>query len=139
MDKIFVQGLEVECVIGVWEWELGRVIGLVFAAGFAWLWFRKRLPRSLRPHLVAMFVLGGMQGLLGWYMVKSGLVDLPHVSQYRLTAHLGLAILIYLYMLWVLFMLLERRSAPAVSRGLHRASIGHEGKGIKGAIDRVMA
>jgi len=103
---------------------LGRVIGLVFAAGFAWLWFRKRLPRSLKPHLVAMFVLGGMQGLLGWYMVTSGLVDLPHVSQYRLTAHLGLAILIYLYMLWVLFMLLERRSAPAVSRGLHRASIG---------------
>jgi len=103
---------------------LGRLIGVVFAAGFLWLWFRKRLSRSLKPHLVGMFVLGGMQGLLGWYMVKSGLVDLPHVSQYRLTAHLGLAILIYLYMLWAVFTLLERQPAPAVPRGLHRASVG---------------
>jgi cytochrome c oxidase assembly protein subunit 15 len=48
-----------------------------------------------------MFVLGGLQGLMGWYMVKSGLVNDPHVSQYRLTAHLSLAIIIYAYMLWV--------------------------------------
>jgi cytochrome c oxidase assembly protein subunit 15 len=48
-----------------------------------------------------MFVLGGMQGVLGWYMVKSGLVDNPHVSQYRLVAHLIAAFLIYAYMFWV--------------------------------------
>jgi cytochrome c oxidase assembly protein subunit 15 len=48
-----------------------------------------------------MFVLGGLQGLMGWYMVKSGLVNDPHVSQYRLTAHLSLAIIIYAYMFWV--------------------------------------
>jgi cytochrome c oxidase assembly protein subunit 15 len=48
-----------------------------------------------------MFVLGGLQGLLGWYMVQSGLVDNPHVSQYRLTAHLGMAILIYAWMFHV--------------------------------------
>ena len=101
---------------------LGRLIGLVFAIGFVWLWVRKHLSRPLVPHLIAMFVLGGLQGLLGWYMVKSGLVEIPHVSQYRLTAHLGLAISIYLYMLWVLFKLLERRSAPVVSRGLRRSS-----------------
>jgi cytochrome c oxidase assembly protein subunit 15 len=47
-----------------------------------------------------MLVLGGCQGLLGWYMVKSGLVDNPHVSQYRLTAHLGLAVLIYAFIVW---------------------------------------
>ena len=103
---------------------LGRLIGLVFAIGFVWLWVRKHLSRPLVPHLIAMFVLGGLQGLLGWYMVKSGLVEIPHVSQYRLTAHLGLAISIYLYMLWVLFKLLERRSAPVVSRGLRRSSWG---------------
>ena len=103
---------------------LGRLIGLVFAIGFVWLWVRKHLSRPLVPHLIAMFVLGGLQGLLGWYMVKSGLVEIPHVSQYRLTAHLGLAISIYLYILWVLFKLLERRSAPVVSKGLRRSSWG---------------
>ena len=103
---------------------LGRLIGLVFAIGFVWLWVRKHLSRPLVPHLIAMFVLGGLQGLLGWYMVKSGLVEIPHVSQYRLTAHLGLAISIYLYILWVLFKLLERRSAPVVSEGLRRSSWG---------------
>ena len=103
---------------------LGRLIGFAFAIGFVWLWIRKHLSRPLVPHLIAMFVLGGLQGLLGWYMVKSGLVEIPHVSQYRLTAHLGLAISVYLYMLWVLFKLLESRSAPVVSRGLHRAGLG---------------
>ena len=103
---------------------LGRLIGFAFAIGFVWLWIRKHLSRPLVPHLIAMFVLGGLQGLLGWYMVKSGLVEIPHVSQYRLTAHLGLAISIYLYMLWVLFKLLESRSAPVVSRGLRRSSLG---------------
>jgi cytochrome c oxidase assembly protein subunit 15 len=48
-----------------------------------------------------MFILGGLQGLLGWYMVKSGLVANPHVSQYRLTAHFGLAVIIYAYLFWV--------------------------------------
>ena len=85
---------------------LGRTIGLVFLLPFLYFLWRRRLPRSLAPHLVVMFVLGALQGLLGWYMVKSGLADVPHVSQYRLTAHLAAAILIYLYMLWVAFSLL---------------------------------
>ena len=80
---------------------LGRLIGLVFAIGFVWLWVRKHLSRPLVPHLIAMFVLGGLQGLLGWYMVKSGLVDRPSVSQYRLTAHLGVAVAIYALMMWL--------------------------------------
>jgi cytochrome c oxidase assembly protein subunit 15 len=58
------------------------------------------LPAAWRLRLFGLFVLGGLQGLMGWYMVKSGLVDVPHVSQYRLTAHLGLAILIFAWMLW---------------------------------------
>ncbi len=60
-----------------------------------------------------MFVLGGLQGLLGWYMVKSGLIDVPQVSQYRLTAHLSAAFLIYAYMFWVAMSLLY----PASSAG----------------------
>jgi cytochrome c oxidase assembly protein subunit 15 len=62
-----------------------------------------------------MFVLGGMQGLLGWYMVKSGLVDVPHVSQYRLTAHLVAAFIIYAYMFWVAMSLLFPRPRDASS------------------------
>jgi len=94
---------------------LGRSIGLVFLLGFLWFAIRRQLNRELWPQLAAMFVLGGMQGLLGWFMVKSGLVDRPHVSQYRLTAHLSLAIAIYGYILWVALGLLipKREYAPA--------------------------
>ena len=80
---------------------LGRLIGMAFFLPMLWFWWRGYLTPSLKPKLIVMFVLGGLQGLLGWYMVKSGLVDDPHVSQYRLTAHLCLAVLIYGYMLYV--------------------------------------
>ena len=80
---------------------LGRGIGVVFLLPFLYFLARGMLGRLLVPKLVTMFILGGLQGLLGWYMVKSGLVDNPHVSQYRLTAHLTLAIVIYAYMFWV--------------------------------------
>lgn len=80
---------------------LGRSIGMIFLLPFLFFLFRGKIEKALTPKLIAMFVLGGLQGLMGWYMVKSGLVNDPHVSQYRLTAHLGLAIVIYSYMLWV--------------------------------------
>ncbi|MFT4607985.1 MAG: cytochrome c oxidase assembly protein subunit 15 [Urechidicola sp.] len=79
---------------------LGRVIGLVFFVPLVYFWWRKKIKPGLTPKLLAMFVLGGFQGLLGWYMVKSGLVNNPHVSQYRLTAHLVSAIFIYGFILW---------------------------------------
>ncbi|MBF0445907.1 MAG: COX15/CtaA family protein [Magnetococcales bacterium] len=79
----------------------GRTIGLVFLFPFLYFLLRKRIAGNLKPKLLLMFILGGLQGVMGWYMVKSGLVDDPRVSQYRLTAHLGLAVLIYTYMLWV--------------------------------------
>jgi heme a synthase len=72
----------------------GRLIGVVFFLPFIFFlvcgWVNKRLA----PKLILMFLLGGLQGLLGWYMVKSGLVDRPDVSQYRLTAHFSLALII---------------------------------------------
>ena len=80
---------------------LGRLIGVLFFFPMVYFIATKKVSRSLMPKLIAMFILGGLQGLMGWYMVKSGLVDNPHVSQYRLTAHLGLAFIIYLYILWV--------------------------------------
>jgi len=82
---------------------LGRSIGTIFLLPFLYFLARRMLTPRLIPRLAIAFVLGGLQGLLGWYMVKSGLVDHPHVSQYRLTAHLSLALLIYGYLLWLLF------------------------------------
>ena len=80
---------------------LGRMIGVIFLIPFLYFLIRRKIDMPLVPKLIGMFVLGGLQGLMGWYMVKSGLVQDPHVSQYRLTAHLGLALIIYAYILWV--------------------------------------
>ena len=98
---------------------LGRLIGIAFALPFLYFLLRRRLEPGLTPKLVLMLVLGGLQGLLGWYMVMSGLVDRPDVSQYRLTAHLGLAVVVYGYILWTaLGLLFAPEGAPA---GLRRA------------------
>jgi len=80
---------------------LGRAIGIAFLLPYVYFFVRRMLDRALLIRLAGVFALGALQGLLGWYMVKSGLVDNPHVSQYRLTAHLALAVLIYGYMLWL--------------------------------------
>ena len=90
---------------------LGRLIGVLFLLPLVYFAWRGRIRQGLTPKLVLLFFLGGCQGLLGWYMVKSGLVDNPRVSQYRLTAHLGLAVAIYAYMLWLAFDLLFRANA----------------------------
>ncbi|MCC3861043.1 COX15/CtaA family protein [Pseudemcibacter aquimaris] len=87
-----------------WEYShrvLGRLIGIVFAVPFFFFLWRKKVKRALKPHLWTLLVLGGCQGVLGWYMVMSGLVDRPDVSHYRLTAHLGLAVIIYIYAFWI--------------------------------------
>jgi cytochrome c oxidase assembly protein subunit 15 len=99
------KGMSLHAFKGIFWFEyahrlLGRLIGVVFLIPFLYFLARRQIEPSLVPKLVTMFVLGGLQGLLGWYMVKSGLVDDPHVSQYRLAAHLGLAMLIYAYILW---------------------------------------
>ena len=78
-----------------------RLVGLAFLLPFLYFLIRRYLSRALTLRLALIFVLGGFQGLLGWYMVASGLVDNPAVSQYRLTAHLSLAVLIYSYVLWL--------------------------------------
>jgi len=102
---------------------LGRTIGTVFLLPFLFFLIKGWVQRPLIPKLATMFILGGLQGLLGWYMVKSGLVDNPHVSQYRLTAHLGLAVVIYAYMLQVAFGLwYGNQQATSTTAGIQRAT-----------------
>lgn len=86
--------------------SLGRAIGIAFLLPFLWFAWRGFIRRDEWLKYGAMFVLGGLQGVLGWYMVKSGLVDNPAVSQYRLTAHLSAAFLVYACMFWVALSLL---------------------------------
>jgi cytochrome c oxidase assembly protein subunit 15 len=86
-----------------WEWGhrfLGRAIGVIFFVPFVFFWLTGRLHRSCIPALFMLFVLGGLQGGLGWYMVKSGLVERTDVSQYRLSAHLTLATIIFAALIW---------------------------------------
>jgi cytochrome c oxidase assembly protein subunit 15 len=107
---------------------LGRLIGTVFLLPFLFFLLSGWVRRPLVPRLLGMFVIGGLQGLLGWYMVKSGLVDNPHVSQYRLTAHLGLAVAIYGYMLYVaLGLWFGTQRNPATPAGLRRATAALSG------------
>jgi len=91
---------------GIFFWEyfhrlLGRLVGMFFFVPFVWFWLRGKLSAALKRRLVGIFMLGGLQGAMGWYMVKSGLVDDPRVSHFRLTAHLSIAFLIFISMMWV--------------------------------------
>ncbi|MGB0575012.1 MAG: COX15/CtaA family protein [Alphaproteobacteria bacterium] len=78
----------------------GRLIGIVFLLPYLWFVMRRMIPTALIWQLGGLFLLGGAQGFLGWYMVKSGLVNEPAVSQYRLAAHLGLAFAIFGLLFW---------------------------------------
>ena len=87
-----------------WEWihrVIGRFIGLVFIIPFLYFLVKKRLSKSTIKKSVILLIMGGFQGFLGWYMVKSGLVDRPDVSHYRLAAHLTTAFLTFAYTFWV--------------------------------------
>ena len=87
-----------------WEWGhrfLGRFIGLVVAVPLLYFWISGKLEPFLKPRLVFLLLLGGLQGAIGWWMVSSGLVDRVDVSQYRLAVHLTLACLIFAYAMWL--------------------------------------
>ncbi|AHM62696.1 cytochrome oxidase assembly [Flammeovirgaceae bacterium 311] len=99
--------LELQEFKGIFWWEyvhrlLGRFTGLAFLLPFLFFLIKKQLPGWLLKRLLLIFCLGALQGLMGWVMVKSGLQDIPHVSPYRLAAHLSLALLLIGVLLWTL-------------------------------------
>lgn len=102
-----------------WEWVhrfLGRFIGAAFFLPFLYFALSRSIERGLWWRLLALFLLGGAQGALGWYMVKSGLVDRVDVSQYRLAAHLSLAVAIFAAALWIAWGIGRPRRAPSWQR-----------------------
>ena len=105
--KVINKGMSLSEFKYIFFWEYfhrlwGRLIGLVFFIPFVIFYFKKYFTKSLTKKLCIAFLLGGMQGLMGWYMVKSGLVNKPDVSHYRLAAHLTLAFSIIGYIFWLL-------------------------------------
>jgi len=117
--------------IFMWEYLhrlLGRTIGLVFFVPMVWLWRKGSLQGVHRRRALIAFFLGGSQGLLGWFMVKSGLVDRPEVSHLRLAAHLSLAFFVAQYVLWMALRLKPKpplsTTAPSWMRPLTFAAIG---------------
>jgi cytochrome c oxidase assembly protein subunit 15 len=101
-----------------WEWAhrlLARLIGVVFAVPFLVFLVQRRFAWHLALPLAGLFVLGGLQGAVGWWMVSSGLETLTSVSQYRLAAHLGTALLLFLALIWVARRLGPARPLPAAT------------------------
>ena len=112
-------------IIFLWEYVhrlWGRLIGVAYALPFAWFLLRRQVPRRLILPLAGILLLGFAQGALGWYMVESGLAQRTEVSQYRLVAHLALALAIYAATLWAALGLLSEPAGPIVARGWRRAS-----------------
>jgi heme a synthase len=120
-------GVEEFKLIFWWEWLhrfLGRVLGFMFAIPFVIFLIQKRIPKSLVMPLGGLFVLGGFQGVLGWWMVSSGLTELTSVSQYRLAAHLSAACVLLMAMIWVVRRLEPPTRGVVPSRGWILANWG---------------
>jgi heme a synthase len=118
--QVLNAGMDVNAFKGIywWEWghrQLGRTIGVVFLIPFLFFWLTGRTTRKLMPHLIVLFVLGGLQGAIGWWMVASGVnSELTSVAPYRLMTHFCLALLIIVYSFWLWLELgATRRAAPA--------------------------
>lgn len=104
----------------IYFWEYlhrlwARIVGLAFLAPFLWFLARRRIPQGYRGRLWLLLLLLAGQGALGWFMVKSGLTQRTDVSQYRLAAHLGLALVIFALAVWTTADLWPRRNGSAAS------------------------
>jgi heme a synthase len=109
-----------------WEYIhrlLARLIGIIFIVPFVYFWAKGKISKSLMPKLLIILALGAFQGFLGWYMVKSGLVDDPFVSHYRLAIHLMAAFVTFGFTFWVALDELYRPKMDAIPcKGLVRAN-----------------
>lgn len=111
-------GLQEFKSIFFWEWLhrlFGRLIGLIYALPLIWFWLRGKIPARFKPRLFFILLLGAAQGVMGWYMVKSGLVDRPDVSHFRLAAHLGLAFIIMNVLIWTALDIKDATKIPVPS------------------------
>lgn len=111
-----------------WEWlhrVIGRFIGIVFLVPFLYFLVRKKLDGPTIKKCLILLGMGAFQGFLGWYMVKSGLVDRPDVSHYRLAAHLSTAFLTFAYCLWVALDLIfpKKKAVNTAFRNLVRVGL----------------
>jgi cytochrome c oxidase assembly protein subunit 15 len=100
-----------------WEWVhrlLGRIIGLVFFVGTAWFAAKRAIPKGFEWRLAALFLLGGLQGAVGWFMVMSGLEGRTEVSPYRLSAHLLFALFLFAALIWTALDLRRIDRLPSV-------------------------
>ncbi|MBI3561782.1 MAG: COX15/CtaA family protein [Gammaproteobacteria bacterium] len=86
---------------------LGRLIGVAFLLPLLYFLYKRKIRGQLLPKLIVIFLLGALQGFLGWYMVQSGLINEPRVSQYRLALHLSTAVMLYAAILWLAWGLLR--------------------------------
>jgi len=111
-----------------WEWFhrfWGRLIGLVFFVPFVWFWAKGAVRGALAGKLFALFCLGGLQGAIGWWMVASGLErDMLAVSQYRLAAHLAMALALHVGLLWLALDILRGARAPSPARRFGLVTLG---------------
>jgi cytochrome c oxidase assembly protein subunit 15 len=112
-----------------WEWVhrlLARGIGLAFAAPLAWFWIRRDIPAGYKPRLIALLALGALQGAVGWWMVKSGIVHDVKVSHFRLATHLLVALTTLAGVVWTALDLVghARGRAPAQLRPLAALAFG---------------
>ena len=113
-----------------WEWVhrlLGRLIGLVFALPLLWFAWKRQIPKGYGVRLSALFVLGGLQGAIGWFMVVSGLEGRTEVSPYRLSAHLLMALFLMGALIWTALDLKslarDRAARPARLTGIGTATL----------------
>jgi cytochrome c oxidase assembly protein subunit 15 len=110
-----------------WEWVhrlLGRILGLVFFVGIAWFAARREIPKGYGWRLAALFVLGGLQGAVGWFMVLSGLEGRTEVSPYRLSVHLLFALFLFSALIWTALDLRNRDGRPSRLTGCGALALG---------------
>jgi cytochrome c oxidase assembly protein subunit 15 len=115
------RGMSLEAFKGIFWWEwihrfLGRLLGVAFFVPFVWFAATGTIKRSEWPRFVVLFLLGGLQGFIGWWMVTSGLETRVAVSQYRLAIHLGAALLLLVAILWIALEYLRGGTSTGMSK-----------------------
>jgi len=119
----------------IYWWEyihrlLGRIIGIVFLVPFLWFWLKKKLPQGFIKKAIVLFLLGGLQGFLGWFMVKSGLSENIYVSHYRLAIHLISAFAVFGFTFWYALELTSPLSPLSSRRGVGSKGLSGESSGL---------